>query len=61
MILKRWGTFFPHPILNEISIQIKNGRGKIYPSLPDNELCTFWQIVYKTPCVGLAIFLHHLP
>jgi hypothetical protein len=48
VILKRWGTFFPQPIENEISIQIKNGRGK---NLPDNELFTFWQIIYLTPCM----------
>jgi hypothetical protein len=55
VILKRWGSFFPHTILNEISIQIKNGSGKIYPILPDNELSTFWQIIY-TPCM-LSILL----
>jgi hypothetical protein len=50
--LKQWGTFSPHTILNEISIQIKNGRGKIYPILPDNKLFTFSQIVYLTSCIG---------
>jgi hypothetical protein len=44
-------TFFPHPILNKISIQIKTDRGKIYLILPHNELFTFWQIIYPTPCI----------
>jgi hypothetical protein len=45
------GYLFSAPHLDEISIQIKNGRGKSYPILPDNELFTFWQIIYLTPCI----------